>query len=76
VRQKQAHDLPAGVITVSDRSPMVAVSEIDIKTVNMEGDVLDTIDAVIPVPLTMTDVAPAKSEPFMTRVRSVPGITF
>jgi len=66
------------VTTVIDRNPVGALCEIESETVNVvnvEGEVFDTIDAVMPVPLTWTDVAPANSEPFMTAVRVTPGDT-
>jgi len=60
---------------VIDRNPVLAPSEIESETVKAEDDVLDTIEALMPDPLTWTEVAPARSEPFITAVTAVPGDT-
>ena len=75
MRQSQALDIPAGVTTVIDRNPVLAPCGIESETVKAEDDVLDTIEALMPDPLTWTDVAPARSEPFITAVTVLPSVT-
>ena len=67
--------MPAGAVTVIDRIPVGALSEIESETVSVEGELFETIDAVIPGSLTWTEVAPARSKPLITAVTVVPGDT-
>jgi hypothetical protein len=67
-------DVPAGVVTLTDRTP-VAIPCAAVSTIGSAVLPGPAMDAVTPVPLTVTAVAPAKFQPRIVAPTLVPGST-